>query len=472
MTKKVTMEYKDTWTEIVVPETARVLRYGTPEFPEIPIHPNPEKAVREALENPIEMERLPDLVKRGSKVTIAFDDPIKHPELSLRIIIPIVVEELLKAEVREEDITLLCAIGAHCKLRRSELKALLGSEVYGRFRPFDWREGRIVNHDCLEGNVYLGETSLGDEVEYNRAVVEADQLIYVGTVYPVPYGGYSGQGVAIGLASARALNSLHSYEIFRTPPVLHGDYRPERNIYRKHKLAAHDKVESATGKKIFYVDALTGPGQKIVDVFAGHVPDLEKVEYSEADKYFVVRVPQADIVVVGLHHTLDYDTSDNPGSASNYIARPARAWLNKPLLSENGVIIALGQCTGALSTRRPGDPEAFRLYRDCFSVSELYDYSDAFCSNPEYVRKYRYEYAYSPIHSIFLMANIEPMQKVASRTIIAGEVKPGAVREMGATPARNFNEALAQATEIVGKEADILVLPSYYRDPKPIFDVI
>ena len=141
-------------------------------------------------------------------------------------------------------------------------------------------------------------------------------------------------------------------------------------------------------------------------------------------------------------------------------------------MREDGIIIALGQCTGAISPRRPGDPEALKLYRDCFSVKELYDYSDAFCNNPEYVNSYRYEYAYSPIHSIFLMANIEPMQKVARQTIIAGEVNPGLVREIGAMPARNFDEALAQAMGIVGKDADILVLPSYYRDPKPIFEVI
>lgn len=472
MGRHVKIEYKDDWTEISVPDHATVFQYGTPEFPEIPLHPDPGRAVREALENPVGMERIPDLVTRGSKVTIAFDDPIKHPEPSLRVIIPIVVEELRNAGVREEDITLLCAVGAHCTLRPQEFRALIGSELYDRFPPFDWKEGRLASHDCLEGNVYLGDTDLGDEVEYNRAVAEADQVIYVGTVYPVPYGGYAGQGAVIGLASTRALRSLHSYDVFRTSGVLHADYRPEKNIYRKHKLAVHEKIESATGKKILYVDALTGPNQEIVKVFAGHVPELEQVEYSEADKYYLVQVPQVDIVVVGLHYTLDYDTSDNPGSASNYIARPARAWINKPLLRDNGVIIALGRCTGAFSPRRPGDSEAFRLYRECYSIKELYDYSDAFTNNPDYVYKYRYEYAYSPIHSIFLIANIEPMQKVATRTIIAGDVNPGVVREMGALPARNYDEAMEQAMEIVGRQPDILVLPRYYRDPKPIFEVV
>lgn len=80
MAKNITIEYKDTWTEISVPDTAIVLEYGTPNFPDIPLHPDPEKAVRDALKNPIGMEKLPDLVKKGSKVTIAFDDPIKHPD--------------------------------------------------------------------------------------------------------------------------------------------------------------------------------------------------------------------------------------------------------------------------------------------------------------------------------------------------------------------------------------------------------
>jgi len=471
MTKNIRIEYKDTWTEISVPDAARVVQYGTPAFPEIPVHPNPEKAVKEALENPVGMGRIPELVKKGSKVTIAFDDPIKHSE-PIKIIIPIVVAELLKAGVREEDITLLCATGAHCKLRPNELKSLLGSELYERFRPSSWRDGAILNHDCTQGNVYLGETSLGNEVEYDKAVAEADQLIYAGTIYPVTYGGYPGQGVVIGLASMRALNSLHSYDVFRTGGALSGDYRPEKNVYRKHKLAVHEKIENATRKKIFYVDAITGSGQKIVAVFAGHVPELEKIEYPEADKYFKVKVPQADIVVVGLPRNIGYDTSDNPGVACIGAARPARIWRNKPILRENGVIIALGQCTGAISPRRPSDPEALRLYRDCFGAKELYDYVDAFCNNPEYLYKYRHEYAYSPIHGIFVMTNIDSLHKVARHTIFAGEVNPGVIREMGAIPARSFDEALAKATELVGKDADILVLPSYYHDPTPVFEVI
>ncbi|MBN2125571.1 MAG: DUF2088 domain-containing protein [Deltaproteobacteria bacterium] len=141
-TKSVTIEYHNTWIDISAPENAEIFRYGTPEFPEIPLHPNPEQAARDALADPAGIERIPDLVKRNSRVTIAFDDQLKSPAEALRVIIPVVVDELLKAGVREEDISLLCATRLHCKRRPNELKVLLGEQTYRRFRPFSWREGR------------------------------------------------------------------------------------------------------------------------------------------------------------------------------------------------------------------------------------------------------------------------------------------------------------------------------------------
>jgi hypothetical protein len=269
----------------------------------------------------------------------------------------------------------------------------------------------------------------------------------------------------------KALNSLHSYDVYKTVESLHGDYRPEKNRYRKHKLSVHEKIEELTGKKIFYIDAITGPDQNIVDVFAGHVPDLERIQYPEADKYFVVKAPQFDIIVIGLPYTLDYDTSDNPGCACNFASRPARGWRNKPILRENGVIIALGRCMGKVSPRRPADEAAIKLFRNCYDAEELYEYVGAFCNKPEYLYKYRFEYAYSPIHSIFLTANIDTLDKVTSRAIFVGDIDPGVVRQMGATPAKNLHEGLAKAKDVVGNNPDILVLPSYFHDPKPIFEV-
>jgi nickel-dependent lactate racemase len=473
-TTDVTIEYHNTWIDISVPENAEIFRYGSPDFPEIPLHPNPEQAVRDALENPIGIERIPELVKKKSKVTIAFDDHLKSPAEALRVIIPVVVEELLEAGVSEKNISLLCATGLHCKRHPNELRALLGEQTYNRFRPYSWREGNIHNHDCSEGNINYGETPLGSEVEHDSALMNSDLLIYVGTIFPVTYGGYPGQGVVIGLAGQRTLKSLHSYDVFRVGGALSGDFRPDKNIYRKHKLAVNEKIEKEIGKKIFYIDAITGPYAKIVDVFAGHVPELEEKTYAEADKYFVAKMSRKDIVVVGMPNHLGYDTSDNPLVLCSAARRAVGVWRNKPLLRRSGVIIALTQCTGEITSRRPTDVEAFRLYNDYFEAKNLWDYYDAFANNPEYLYKYRHEYAYAPIHGIMMAQGMDTLKRAARQTIFAGEVNPGVIRRTGTMPARNFDEALSKAADIIGKDlkdADILVLPSYSHDPKPVFEV-
>lgn len=473
---QVQIEYKDTWKKISVPDSSEVIKYGTKKFPEIPAHPDPEKAVRESLKNPIGGDKLSDRVKKGDNVTIAFDDPIKVPR-SIKTTIPVIMDELIEAGVNEKDIELISANGAHPKLRDSELKEHLGADIYKRFCPFQGAKSRIKNHDCVNDTIYLGETEFGDQVEYNKIVEETDQLIYTGTIFPSPYGGYPGQGVVIGLAGKRALNSLHSPEVFRNEKMLHGDYKPEKNKYRKHKLAVHNKIEEKTGNEIFYVDALQKEAMKksrceMIQPFAGHVPELEQEEYPEADKHFTVKTHQFDIVVIGVPYTLDYGTSDNPGIALNAAQRPLRMWRNKPLLKENGVLITLLKCTGELDEKkRPGDPLAMKIFRECFNLMDLYDHSEDFWNNKELLHKYNHESAFAPIHHLFVAANIATLWKLAQETICTGEIKPGLIREIGLKPAKNFEKALEKAKEMVGEDPEILVLPRYFHEPKPIFEV-
>ena len=468
--KKVTVQYANTWKEISVPDSATVLRYGTPEYPEMTLHPDPQAAVRSALANPIGMEPLADFVRPGNTVTIAFDDGFKHP-VPLKTIMPILLEELNRIGVPDEKIDLVCAVGGHRKCTVFELRNLLGDAVFDRFCPFDGATSRIRNHDCIDGNVFLGVTEYGDHVEYDHALVDSDHLIYVGTIKPLGFGGYAGQGVSIGLASHRTLDSLHAYSIYKTLDVLHAEYLPEKNIYRQHKLATHALIEKVTGKRVFYVDALVGPGNGIIDIFAGHVPELEKVEYPRADENYVVDVPQFDIVVNGVAHDLGYDTSDNPGCLGTF-SQVLRMAQNRPLLRDGGALISLAQCRGIISKHRPADHEALQLFRECFDVEEFFMHRDYFANHPEYVRAYKHHYAFSPKHSIMMCADAAHHWKLTAASIVAGDVLPGLIREHGLTPAPDFDAALKIAIDVVGKKnPDIPVLPRFFADPRPVFSV-
>ena len=469
--KTARMRYSTAWMDIQVPDTATVLEYGTDAFPAIDVHPNPKQAVRDALQSPIGAPPLSDLARAGDHVVIAFDDSFKCTDAN-RYVIPIILDTLTTVGVRDEDIELVAAVGGHRKCMPLELREqLLGPELYRRFCPFDGGASRIRSHDCTEGNVYLGVSDTGDHVEYDRAVQEADLVVYAGSIKPLGFGGYSGQGISIGLAGARTLDSLHSHAVYKTREVLHGECDPARNLYRKHKLAVHRKIEEATGKRVFYVDTLMGPGHRTVKAYAGYVPELEQVDYPDADTCFIVNVPQFDIVITGIPHDLSYDTSDNPGTLGvhSQVLRMAR---NKPLLRDGGVLISLAQCRGIISKYRPADHEALRLLRDCYDLEEFFEHSDYFWNHPEYLRAYKYHYAFSPKHSIFMCGDAAHHWKLTRRSIVVGDVLPGLIREHGLTPARDFDAALRIARETVGKsDPDILVLPRFFDDPRPVLNV-
>jgi len=469
--KTVRMRYSTAWMDIRVPDSATVLEYGSEAFPEIEVHPHPEEAVREALRHPIGAPPLAELARPGQHVAIAFDDTFKTTDANLYVI-PIIIEELGKAGIPEQDIELVAAVGGHRKCMPLELRdKLLGPELYRRFCPFEGGASRIRNHDCTEGNTYFGVSDLGDHVEYDDVVQQADLVIYAGSIKPLGFGGYSGQGVSIGLAGARTLDCLHSHAVYKTREVLNGECDPEKNIYRAHKLAVHRKLEEVLGKRIFYVDTLMGPGHRTVKAYAGYVPELEQVEYPDADELFVVDLPQFDIVINGVPHDLSYDMSDNPGTLGVH-AQVLRMAREKPLLREGGALISLGQVRGIISKHRPADHEALQLLRECYDLEEFFEHSDYFWNHPEYLRAYKHHYAFSPKHSVFMCGDAAHHWKLTRKSIVAGDVVPGLIREHGLTPARDFDEAFRVACETVGKtNPDILVLPRFFDDPRPVFRV-
>ena len=166
--KPVIMDYGENGTQIEVPENACVVERKDP-----PSLANPKQALAKAIKDPIAMPPIPELVGKGSRVTIGFDAPPRSGILR-RLAISIILEELAKVGVTDRDVTLICGTGTQRKRTAKELRENLGEEIFRRFWPH-----RLKSNDCSEDLVYLGETDIGDYVEYNRAVAESDALFYL-----------------------------------------------------------------------------------------------------------------------------------------------------------------------------------------------------------------------------------------------------------------------------------------------------
>ena len=207
--KGVRLDYGDGYMPVELPDSAEVVRYGETYTDPPPV--NPYDATRAALENPLGFPPLRELGGPGKKVVIGFPDRVKggvQRDSHRSAAIPLVVEGLLKAGTRVENITLLCCGGLHRKNTLEEWYRYLGREIVDGFWP-----DRLVNHDAEAQDLrHLGTDANGDPGQCSRLVSEADLPIVIGHCAGNPYGGYSGgyKMIATGITGWRSIGSHHS----------------------------------------------------------------------------------------------------------------------------------------------------------------------------------------------------------------------------------------------------------------------
>ncbi|MEM4523274.1 MAG: lactate racemase domain-containing protein [Nitrososphaeria archaeon] len=215
--KSTFIEYGDSRMQIEVPDDATIL--SPEDLRHDPPAPDPYTAVRKALENPLGMSQLKDLVKPNDKVIICFPDRVKggaHAQSHRKVSIPIIIEELKKAGVSLTNIKLMLCSGLHRRNNKQELEWLLGEEIVNAFWP-----DRLIWHDSedRERIINFGYDRMGNVVEVSKEVVEADLAISIGHVLGNPYGGYSGgyKMIATGMTTWRSIRSHHCPDTMHLP---------------------------------------------------------------------------------------------------------------------------------------------------------------------------------------------------------------------------------------------------------------
>jgi len=168
--------------------------------------------IRKALKNPIKSKRLSGIVNPESRIAIIVSD-ITRPTPTAKILPPL-LEELYLGGARDENITIVFALGLHRQQTEEECRKLLGNEIS--------RNIRFVPHD-RNRCIHIGETSFGTPVEIFQEVLNADLIISTGTVEFHYYAGYGGGGKSIlpGVSSEKAVLSFHSHysKLFEGEPL-------------------------------------------------------------------------------------------------------------------------------------------------------------------------------------------------------------------------------------------------------------
>jgi len=166
--------------------------------------PDPKKELLEALRSPIASPPLHKIVRSGETVCLLVNDPTRAARSDF--FIPVLIEELLNAGIRESDIFIVFTNGTHRFLESHEMESLVGREAASKIAMF--------NHDSKNSKelVFLGSTSFNTPVYINKKVMEADRRILTGSVVHHFFAGFGGGRKALvpGVAGWDTIQINHS----------------------------------------------------------------------------------------------------------------------------------------------------------------------------------------------------------------------------------------------------------------------
>ncbi|MGB9872972.1 MAG: nickel-dependent lactate racemase [Anaerolineae bacterium] len=257
----------------------------------VPVCTDPEGEIARALAAPLGTPPLRALVRRGETVVVLLDDHTRATPAAR--ILPLVLEELLRGGVREEDITLLITHGTHRLSTEAEVRAKVGDEIARRFR--------VEQHQCTDRSrqVYIGLTSRGTPVWVHRVVAEADRRVGIGHIGPSPYAGYSGGYKLIlpGAAALETINVNHSLVPlgFRQPGRVEVPCRLD--IDEAGRMVGLD----------FVVDVVFSQDERIVRAFAGTPEAVFREGVALARTVYEVAVPPDLDIAVTAGYPYDLD---------------------------------------------------------------------------------------------------------------------------------------------------------------------
>ncbi len=237
--------------------------------------------IERALLNPVNSPRLETMVKPGEKIVVITSD-ITRPCPSYKVLPPL-MEELCRAGARDNDITIVFALGSHRKHSKEEMKKLVGENIYSRYSCVD-----LDVDDCVS----VGVTKRGTPVDVFRPVVEADRRICVGNIEYHYFAGYSGGAKAIlpGVCTKEAIQANHRMMVRADAVTGTLDTNPLRcDIDEVSDLISID----------FILNVVLDPHKKILKAVAGHYIDAHREGCHFLDSLYKIRIEKAaDIVIV------------------------------------------------------------------------------------------------------------------------------------------------------------------------------
>jgi len=249
---------------------------------------NEEEEIRNVIRNPIGMEGLKELVKKKGKNTIILVDDTTRFTPHKKVL-PILIDMLNIAGVKDSDITVLIALGTHRFMTRAECVNVYGKEVINRVK--------VINHlwNDDEELVRVGKTPSGIPIMANKHYYNSDISIAVGSIIPHVYAGWSGGAKMVqpGVSGAETTAKTHLLATKYLDCILGNS----DNVVRKEM----EIIARQTGLSMI-VNSIMNSDFSLAGIVAGDLVKAHREGVKIAKKIYALPIVEnPDIVVVNAY---------------------------------------------------------------------------------------------------------------------------------------------------------------------------
>jgi len=419
-----------------------------------PIEPieDMDAAVAHALMHPLGAAPIPELVKKGDSVVIAFDDctvPCFSPVRAVAI--RECLNQLDQAGVKRGDIKLICANSLHRKFRPEELATIIGHDLVEEFGE------QCFCHDAENPDelAYLGKTDdHGYDVELSKHAVDSDLTIYVNAACGR---GFSGgwKSVAVGLSTFRSIRHHH------TPDGMSMSVKDNRMHKVLDEMGKH--IEKNVDTNFFKIDSVESNPFQTGRVFAGDTWKCREAVLNVLEDHYPPRRSLSDerydVIIYGVPNWSPYAIFSH--------MNPLLTLVSSGLGYLGGTIQALGKegCSVIMVTpcpeqwdrvHHPSYPDVWDnvlpYEKDPYKIEA--EYTDKYISHEQFIDKYRHHYAFHPVHGILATHPLKRL-KHAGQVIVAGIEDLNTAHHLGFDAADTVEQALELAREKQGPSATV-----------------
>lgn len=318
------------------------------------------------------------------------------------------------------ELTFAVATGTHRAALPDEIVRIFGADLARD------HASRICSHDAKDDTqlVYLGETSRGTEVWVNRLLAEARSVITINSVEPHYFAGYTGGRKSLfpGLAGYKTVWANHKLSM-----------QPGSESLILAGNPVHEDLEETlllgvSGKAVYSIQLVLDKEHRVGFAAAGDLEESFRRAVAVADRQFVLDIDRLyEVVVAVAPHPMD----------CNFYQTNKAIQSGGAAVRDGGILIVVSECPFGLGENQT----LFELLAAASSPTEALH------------RAVSDEYRLGVQQAARIAAILEKVQ-----IWVVSSLKDEDVRAMHMTPYASVQQAVDDALNLQGEDAQVLFL--------------